>query len=202
MCAYNKVNAIWCSENEHLLTEILREEWGYQGTVVSDWGAVQDTCRALMAGMDLQMPKNQDIMEEIREGLEKGYLSQKHLDDAVKRVLRLVYLAKSGGTDTVAFDRKQQHEDAMEIEAAGITLLKNENRVLPLTQEKYRKVAVIGSYAVSPVRCGQGSAEVYSFQQSVDQPLEELKNVCPGQSLSTWRVSTAGLTLTRCCGRN
>lgn len=57
MCAYNKVNAIWCSENEHLLTEILREEWGYQGTVVSDWGAVQDTCRALMAGMDLQMPK-------------------------------------------------------------------------------------------------------------------------------------------------
>lgn len=179
MCAYNKVNAIWCSENEHLLTEILREEWGYQGTVVSDWGAVQDTCRALMAGMDLQMPKNQDIMEEIREGLEKGYLSQKHLDDAAKRVLRLVYLAKSGSTDTVAFDRKQQHEDAMEIEAAGITLLKNENRVLPLTQEKYRKVAVIGSYAVSPVRCGQGSAEVYSLPQSVDQPLEELKKCMP-----------------------
>lgn len=179
MCAYNKVNAIWCSENEHLLTEILREEWGYQGTVVSDWGAVQDTCRALMAGMDLQMPKNQDIMEEIREGLEKGYLSQKHFDDAVKRVLRLVYMAKSGSADSVTFDRKRQHEDAMEIEAAGITLLKNENRILPLTQEKYRKVAVIGSYAVSPVRCGQGSAEVYSLPQSVDQPLEELKKCMP-----------------------
>ena len=179
MCAYNKVNAIWCSENEHLLTEILREEWGYQGTVVSDWGAVQDTCRALMAGMDLQMPKNQDIMEEIREGLEKGYLSQKHFDDAVKRVLRLVYMAKSGSADSVTFDRKRQHEDAMEIEAAGITLLKNENRILPLTQEKYRKVAVIGSYAVSPIRCGQGSAEVYSLPQSVDQPLEELKKCMP-----------------------
>lgn len=179
MCAYNKVNAIWCSENEHLLTEILREEWGYQGAVVSDWGAVQDTCRALVAGMDLQMPGNPDILEEIRKGLEKGYLSQKHLDDAVKRVLRLVYLAKSGSTDTVTFDRERQHEDALEIEAAGITLLKNENQILPLTQEKYKRIAVIGSYAVSPIRCGQGSAEVYSLPQSVDQPLEELKKCMP-----------------------
>lgn len=188
MCGYNKVNAIWCSENKKLLNGILKKEWGFQGTVVSDWGAVQDACRSLESGLDLQMPGDPDIIKKIKEGLLEGYLSEDNLDEAVKRVIRLSCMWKgtsSEGADVrskenrTQYDRRRQHDDAMAIEAAGITLLKNENHVLPLTQKKYRKIAVIGSYAVSPIICGQGSAEVYSLPQFVDNPLEELKKCLP-----------------------
>ena len=72
MCAYNKVNSIWCSENKFLLNDVLKEEWGYEGYVVSDWGAVHDICRALCAGLDLQMPKNDKIVDQIEAGLASG----------------------------------------------------------------------------------------------------------------------------------
>ena len=75
MCAYNKVNSIWCSENHFLLTKILREEWGYEGFVVSDWGAVHDSTKAIKAGLDLQMPPNTEIVQELEEGLEKGIIT-------------------------------------------------------------------------------------------------------------------------------
>ena len=68
MCAFNKIHSIWCSENRYLLTDILRNVWGYDGFVISDWGAVHDPCRALKAGLDLQMPQNKNIVKEIEQG--------------------------------------------------------------------------------------------------------------------------------------
>lgn len=197
MCAYNKVNAIWCSENKKLLNDILREEWGYEGFVVSDWGAVHDIGHALSAGLDLQMPCEPNIVEQVRQGMESGKLSEQVLDQAVNRVIAYAIgehekqeqieknkeqdstFAGEADSDMDVFDRDEQHKTAMEIARAGITLLKNENQVLPLTEKKYKKIAVLGEYADAPAVCGQGAAEVYSFPEYIDSPLEELKKCMP-----------------------
>lgn len=177
MCAYNKVNSVWCSENKHLLRDILKDEWGFDGLLVSDWGAVHNICKAVEAGLDLQMPPNGNIVNEIKKGLADGTLSEKVLDEAVERVLRFVALPIP--KETEAYDRAALHDAAKEIAAAGIVLLKNENKVLPLTEKKYKKIYVVGEYAVSPLIQGQGSAEVYQAEDHTDIPLEELKKRLP-----------------------
>ena len=180
MCAYNKVNSIWCSENKFLLNDVLKEEWGYEGYVVSDWGAVHDICRALCAGLDLQMPKNDKIVDQIEAGLASGALTMETLDAAVARVLKFALKPKAEKTP---YDRDKQHKAAAEIAAAGITLLKNENNILPLTEEKYKKISVIGEFAESPLICGQGSAEVYPKPEYIDSPLAELKKRLPNTEI-------------------
>lgn len=177
MCAYNKVNSVWCSEHSQLLRKILKDEWNFEGFVVSDWGAVHNICRAVMAGLDLQMPPNGNILGEIKKGLSDGTLTESALDSAVERVLRLAALPVP--KETEAYNRAALHEVAREVAAAGTVLLKNENNVLPLTKEKYKKICVVGEYAVSPLVQGQGSAEVYQAESHIDSPLEELKKRLP-----------------------
>ena len=176
MCAYNKFSSIWCSENKMLLTEILRDEWGYDGYVVSDWGAVHNICKAVCAGLDLQMPKNPDIVEQLRAGVENGKITMEEIDRAVMRILRFVTTKKP---EKLPYDRDAQHALAREIAAKGIVLLKNKDNVLPLTSEKYKKITVIGEYADKPLIAGQGSAEVLQKPEYLDSPLEELKKLLP-----------------------
>lgn len=176
MCAYNKVNSVWCSENRHLLTEILKEEWGYEGIVVSDWGAVHDIVKAISAGLDLQMPHNWLIYEELKAGLDKGEITMDQIDNAVDRVLKFATRKKP---EKGNYDRDKQHKIAREVASKGIVLLKNENKTLPLTEEKYKKIAVVGEYAVNPLISGQGSAEVLQKPEYIDNPLEELKKLLP-----------------------
>ena len=185
MCAYNKINSVWCSENKYLLTDILKDEWGFDGVVVSDWGAVHDSCRAIKAGLDLEMPQNQKIVEEITAGIEKGKLTEAELDKAVERVLRFAMKAKP---KKVPYDRDAQHKIAQDAEAAGIVLLKNKNNVLPLSSEKYKKIAVVGEFAASPVICGQGSAEVLTDAAYIDSPLEELKKRMPDTTFDYYEM--------------
>lgn len=177
MCAYNKINAVWCSENKHLLTEILKDEWSYDGVVVSDWGAVHDISRAVAAGLDLQMPRNGRIVEQLKDGLEKGKVTMEDIDNAVRRMLHLLYRRSP---KPIEYDRDRQHEIAREIAADGIVLLKNKDAILPLTEEKYKKIAVVGEYAVSPLIGGQGSAEVLQSPEYTDSPLAELQKRLPG----------------------
>ena len=84
MCAYNKINAIWCSENKHLLTDILKNEWGYEGFVISDYGAVHNPVRALAAGLDMFMPEGANFTEKITAGLETGRITEEQIDIALK----------------------------------------------------------------------------------------------------------------------
>ena len=178
MCAYNKVNGVWCSENPNLLREILKQDIGFEGVVISDWGAVQDAARAFGAGLDLQMPCNSNIEEELRVGIEKGYLTMDDVDEAVRRMLILVQKhAHNGGCED--YDRNRQHEIAKKIAADGMVLLKNDDSVLPLEKGKYKKIAVVGEYAVNPLIAGQGSAEVNQHEEYTDNPLEELKKRLP-----------------------
>ncbi len=176
MCAYNKLFSVWCSENKFLLTDILKDEWGYQGFVVSDWGAVQNTGRAVAAGLDLQMPHNGNMVQHIRDALADGTVTEEQIDRSLERFLAfaLSEKAEKGG-----YDRDEQHAVARRVAANGVVLLKNDRAVLPLRENKYKTVAVVGEYGDAPLTHGQGAAEVFPRDEYVDSPLEELKKALP-----------------------
>jgi len=177
MCAYNKVNALWCSENRQLLTEILKDEWGYDGLVISDWGAVHDATRAIKAGIDLDMPCDEFLFDTIKRDYDAGKISIEDIDRAVTKVIEFALKPKAEKRD---YDRDLQHKLATEVARDGIVLLKNDDNVLPITPEKYKRITVFGEYAVNPLTCGMGSAEVYAKKEYIDNPLEELKKRLPG----------------------
>ena len=176
MCAYNKVNSIWCSENKALLTEILRDEWGFKGLVVSDWGAVHDECKAVCAGLDLRMPGNPDMVEIIKKGLAEGCITEEEIDIAAERVLK--FLLRPVPEDK-GYDRDAQHRAAKEVADEAICLLRNDRNLLPITAKKYKKICVTGEYAVKPYTNGQGSAEVFTEPEYVDTPLDCLRRALP-----------------------
>ncbi len=175
MCAYNKLHSIWCSENKYLLTDILRNEWGYEGCMVSDWHAVRNAARAAAAGLDLQMPADPNIISSIKDGLERGTVTEEQIDKAIDNILRFVF-RPAPKTDR-PMTREEKHSIARKVAADGIVLLKNDKNVLPITKEKYKRIAVIGEYAEKPLIAGQGSAEVYADKRYLETPLEELKKL-------------------------
>lgn len=172
MCAYNRINSLWCSENPFLLKKVLKEDWGYEGLVVSDWGAVHDIGRAVSAGLDLEMPQNPNITEKLKAALEQGTVTMEQIDQAVLRVLSCVMKEKK---EKQPYSREELHEGAREAAAAGVVLLKNADQVLPLQSEKYKTVGVVGEFAKNPHISGQGSAEVNAKPEHIESPLEELK---------------------------
>ncbi len=176
MCAYNKVNAIWCSENAHLQKTILKEEWDYEGMVVSDWGAVHDISKAIRAGLDLQMPCNLNIVEELEEGVKKGHITMEEIDEAVRNMLKFL---DRKPFEKIKYDRDRQHKIAREVAADGIVLLKNDEKTLPITSKKYKKIGILGEYADKPLYSGQGSAEVLQSDEYTDSAVEELKKLLP-----------------------
>lgn len=176
MCAYNKIHGMWCSENKMLLTEILRDDWGYEGLVVSDWGAVHDAVKAIVAGLDLRMPGNPETLPAVMEGLEKGTITMKEIDTAAERVLK--FLCRPIPQET-HYDRDEQHKACQDVAREAICLLRNDRDMLPITSKKYKKILVTGEYAVKPYINGQGSAEVFTDEAYVDSPLECLRRNLP-----------------------
>ncbi|MGM0414661.1 MAG: glycoside hydrolase family 3 C-terminal domain-containing protein, partial [Bacillota bacterium] len=159
MCAYNKVNGTYCSEHPRLLTEILREEWGFTGIVISDWGAVNNRVDGLKAGLELEMPGSHGIRdEEIVAAVKNNQLSEKVLDEAVKRLLKTIFKAKTQEKLTVDKDRGSDYNElAYKAATESMVLLKNANS-LPIKDEN--KIAVIGEMAKNLRRQGQGSSYV------------------------------------------
>ena len=134
MCAYNKINGTYCCQNEWLLTDVLRKEWGFSGLVMTDWGATHDRIEMLKAGLDLEMPGDTDICRKwIIDGIESGDLAEETLDEAVKNVLKLVY--KHAGRKTEQADFAAHDLLAEEIAEDCAVLMKNDG-TLPLSAEK------------------------------------------------------------------
>ncbi|MBU2665171.1 beta-glucosidase [Actinoplanes bogorensis] len=154
MCAYNKVNGVYASQNHFLLTEVLRDEWGFEGLVVSDWGAVVDRVAALEAGLDLTMPGPDDAGDrEVADAVRENRLD---LDKTTKRIKRLVEMSVS---DTTDFSVDEHHQLARQVAARGIVLLKNDDNVLPLRTEG-QSIAVLGEFARTPRYQGGGSSQI------------------------------------------
>jgi len=172
MCSYNKLNGTYAAENHRLLTEILKQEWDYQGFVMSDWGAVHDRVDALIAGLDLEMPGPRERrVKAVIEAVRSGELDESVLDEAVRRILEIVFKAaetKKGGS----FDAARHHALARKVAAEGMVLLKN-NGILPLKNRK--NIAIIGRSAKEPYYQGGGSSHINPTQ--LDNPYEELQKL-------------------------
>lgn len=162
MCSYNKINGVYAAENRKYLTEVLREEWGFDGYVMSDWGAVNDRVLDLAAGLDLEMPSSGDTnTKEIIEAVKNGSLDEEVLNTACERILNIVYRYEENRDKEAVFDREKDHAAAKRAAEETIVLLKNEG-ILPLRREQ--KVALIGKYASCPRYQGGGSSHINSSQ--------------------------------------
>ena len=175
MCSYNRINNVYSSENKFLLTDVLRDKWGYDGLVMSDWGAVNDRPEGIKAGLDLEMPTSHGVNDrKIVECVKNGTLDEKLLDKAVRNVLNLVDKAENGLSGEVNWDMQAQHELARSISAQCAVLLKNDDALLPLDTNK--KIAFIGDFAKNPRYQGGGSSHINSFK--VTSALDAVKDYC------------------------
>ncbi len=169
MCAYNKLRGEYCSENGRLLTEILRDEWGFDGLVMSDWGAVNERDDGVVTGLDLEMPTGgEDSKNKIIAAVKSGKLPESVLDATIERILQLVFKCVENKQSTT-YDVQAHHELARNIAGECAVLLKNEG-ALPL--ERNGKLAVIGAFAKKPRFQGGGSSHINPTITAI--PLEEI----------------------------
>ncbi len=174
MCSYNKINGTYAAQNHQYLTETLRGRWGFDGYVMSDWGAVNNRVEDLKAGLDLEMPGSFGVNDKMIEGaVLSGELDESILDAAVERILNIVFRYEENRDKTAVFDRDKDHETARKVAEETIVLLKNE-KVLPLSEKQ--KVAFIGKYAKTPRYQGGGSSHINSHK--VTSALEAASGVC------------------------
>lgn len=174
MCAYNKVNGEFCSEHRHLLTEILKDEWGHEGFVVSDWGAVNDRADGLAAGMELEMPTSGGFGDKrIVDAVKGGKIPEAALDNAVERILGIVFKAVDNKKSNASYSKEEHHQLARKAEAECMVLLKNEDGILPLKKEG--TLAVIGGFAKKPRYQGGGSSHINPTK--IDIPVTEMEKI-------------------------
>ncbi|PDP88519.1 glycosyl hydrolase [Glycomyces fuscus] len=182
MCSYNRINGVYASEDHWLLTTVLRQEWGFDGVVVSDWGAVQDRPAAVAAGLDLEMPGDGGASDaRLVAAVEGGACPAEDVDTAASRVAALAAKARGSGGGRAAdsartlgvgaHDVEAHHALAREVAARCVVLLRNEGALLPLAPGG--SVAVIGGFARNPRYQGGGSSHVNPTR--VDVPLEEIR---------------------------
>lgn len=163
MNSYNKLNGTYLCENKEMLSDVLRDEWGFDGYVMTDWGAMNERVEALKAGCNLEMPASGGKTDkEIVDAVRSGKLDEAVLDKRCEEFLNIIFRYIENRDETVVFDREQDHEKARHIEEECIVLLKNEDNILPLTPEQ--KTAFIGKYAAAPRFQGGGSSHINSFK--------------------------------------
>ena len=181
MCAYNKINGTYASENKTLMTDILKEEWGHDGLVVTDWGAMNGRVDGLKAGVELEMPGTANGNDEkIVTAVQSGQLDESILDAAITRILQLIFKAEETLSHDVAYDPDAHHALARRVAAEGAVLLKNEGGILPLAENS--KVAVLGLFAKEPRYQGAGSSLMNPTR--VDNLYDELAALRGAENLS------------------
>ena len=162
MCSYNKINGTYAAQNHKYLTEVLRDEWEFDGYVMSDWGAVNSRVEDLKAGLDLEMPSSGGANDRLIVGaVQSGELDERVLDTAVERILNIVYRYEENRDQHAVFDRDKDHEMARRVAEETIVLLKNED-VLPLSE--HDEIVFIGKYAKTPRYQGGGSSHINSHK--------------------------------------
>ena len=174
MASYNKVNGVHATECKEYLTDVLRGEWGFDGYVMSDWGAVNDRVAELKAGMDLEMPSSNGENDKlIVEAVKNGNLDESVVDTAVERILNIVYKFEEGKNPDAVWDLDADHEVAHEIARETMVLLKNDG-ILPLSSDK--KITFVGQYASKPRFQGGGSSHINC--RKVTSAMDAVADIC------------------------
>lgn len=177
MCSYNKVNGTYLSDNQRLLTDILRDEWHYNGIVVSDWGAVNNRVAGVTAGMDLEMPGSGGSNDrKVVAAVKNGSLAEATVDKMAGRLLDMIYKSIDNKAPHFKADFDTHHVRARELAAQCVVLLKNEASVLPLATDK--PLAVIGSFAENPRYQGGGSSHINPTR--LTRAIHEIRKINPG----------------------
>ena len=181
MCSYNKLNGTHASQNRELLTGVLREDWGFDGLVMSDWGAVSDRVAGVPAGLDLEMPSSGGSNDRrVMKAVQEGRLSEEAVDVAAGRVLQMVDRYLTSRRPDTPWNKEAQHALARQIAAECMVLLKNEDDILPLHEGE--KLAVIGRFAAQPRFQGGGSSHINSFRvESLMDALEGMPGITYAQ---------------------
>ncbi|OUP81272.1 hypothetical protein B5F07_18115 [Lachnoclostridium sp. An169] len=175
MCSYNRLNGVYASEHKQLLIDILREEWGFDGIVISDWGAVKNRAYSLLASIEMCMPYQAEAYGQLKEAYEKGIIDDEMIDKALERLF-LYYDRTKSVYEASECDFAKHHETAVEASRKSMVLLKNEKNLLPLDAKKLKKLVVVGEAAVQPFIGGDGSSRVKNPTQ-VDVPLDEIRKM-------------------------
>lgn len=186
MSAYNSANGEWCGQNHQLLTEILRDQWGFDGFVISDWiFGLRDAVKSVRNGLDIEMPFRQQRVQHIRPALEAGTLSEADVEAPIKRVvatfLRFDDVLSRPAPDTSVAASADHRQLAYEAAVKSIVLLKNADATLPLDASKLKRVAVLGRLAGVANLGDRGSSNV--MPPSVVTPLDGLREALPGVEL-------------------
>ena len=177
MAAYNKVNGRWCSENHHLLTDVLRTQWGFPGMVISDWGGVHSTVDAVTSGMNVEMPGNRYMGQALLDSVKAGKVSEAVIDQRVREILRVRLTVKpvdKAVANTKPVGNAEEMATALEVARRSIVLLKNDG-LLPINLNKVKRIAVIGENAVTKMALGGVGAGVKTRCEVT--PLEGLQHL-------------------------
>jgi beta-glucosidase len=178
MASYPAINGIQACQHRWLLNDVLRDEWGFEGVILSDWGGVKDSVVAVKAGLDLQMPHSRQFIDQIKKALEDGTLTEQELDVHCKRLLQLIFRYAGNSVEQSELNWDAQHVLAQRAAAECGILLRNNDNILPLDSSKRQTIAVLGGLAKSPLYQGTGCAVVNA--KYVDIPFDELKKAAPG----------------------
>ncbi|MBN2336967.1 MAG: glycoside hydrolase family 3 C-terminal domain-containing protein [Acidobacteria bacterium] len=176
MAAYNKVRGSWCAENDLLLNQILRDEWGFAGLVVSDWGGTHSTVASIQSGLNVEMPGKQFFGKALLDAVARGEVSQELVDRRVREVLRVRLAVKpvpGHEANRVVTSQPAQQRIAYDVAARSIVLLKNDG-VLPLRLKNRPLIAVVGANATQAMAAGGLGAGVKTLYEVT--PLEGLRN--------------------------
>jgi len=186
MCAYNRVNSVYSCENDYLLNQVLKKDWGFKGWVMSDWGATHSTVEAALAGLDQEFYENKYFSAPLQKAVEAGEVPASRLDDMVHRILRTMFAFGVIDHPPVIkpIDAEAGAAVAQRVEERGAVLLKNVANILPLKAARLHSIAVIGSHADAGVLSGGGSAQVEPVGGNVVVP----KEIPPGPDgfLAVW----------------
>jgi beta-glucosidase len=184
MAAYNKVEGYWCSENEMLLTDILRDEWGFKGMVISDWGGTHSTVRAVESGLNVEMPNARYLGQALLDSVKTGAVAESVVDSRVREILRVrlaITPVPHEEANTQITSQPEQQKIAYDVAAHAIVLLKNEGQILPIDADRVKRIAVIGDNAVRTQGLGGVGAGVKALYEVT--PLEGLTRRLEGSGV-------------------
>ena len=181
MCSYNRINGTYASDHKYLMNDILKEEWGHEGIVITDWGAMNERVTALKAGVELEMPGTANGNDElIVSAVQAGELDEGILDNAIERILRIIFNAEETLAQDFTYGAAEHHRLARKVAGEGAVLLKNDNQLLPL--DKNTKIALIGRFAKEPRYQGAGSSQMVPTQ--LDTIYDEMAKLVGAENIT------------------